>query len=109
MLSSLQRITRPGTKREHFLTYREGPEGTVEIVDINVFDPDRRKGIGSEMICELCNKVGYNRCVYLFTRKSNKGAQAFYQAMGFTKTALLPGFYNRDGRKENALIMTLHL
>lgn len=77
------------------LLYRNGPGGTVEIVDIVVMS-DRRVGKGRELIRQLIELNKPSQTFYAFTRKSNVIAQQFYTALGFEMAAVVRDFYSTD-------------
>jgi len=68
----------------------------VEITDIFVEPKFRGQGEGRKMVEKVIKKAEGKACVYLFTRKSNEGAQKFYEAIGFKKVCEIEGFYRSE-------------
>lgn len=77
------------------LEWRQGSSGTIELFDIKVNHPDRRKGIGREMVEELIREQKPNR-VYCFTREDNGVAHRFYEDLGFKALIVIENFYEDD-------------
>jgi len=77
------------------LIYRCGAIGTVELCSIRVEESGRRRGVGTTLVNELCNRDCGT--VYGFTRASNTTALAFYEKLGFSLIPV-PYFYqDEDG------------
>jgi len=68
----------------------------VEITNIFVEPKFRGQGEGKKMIQKVIKEAEGKACVYLFTRKSNLGAQKFYEAVGFKKVCEIEGFYRSE-------------
>jgi len=60
-----------------------------------VAPPHRRAGVGRRLLgwLEQCAIVGGITSVALEVRAGNRGAQLFYERMGYRKLAHLPGYY----------------
>ena len=73
-----------------------------------VAPPYRRAGLGRRLVewLEKCAVVGGIFHVALEVRAGNKGAQSFYESMGYRTLAQLPGYYQGS---ETALRMGRHL
>jgi ribosomal-protein-alanine N-acetyltransferase len=71
-----------------YLVYRlEG-----HIISIAVDSRHRRRGIGTRLIREaIVNSTG--DFIWAEVRKSNTGAQAFYEKLGFRKQGIIPRYY----------------
>lgn len=79
-----------------YLTYRLGPAGTVELLDIAVYG-ERRQGRGRALLDKMLAQLPEDaRTVYAFCRSRNEKAAGFYPRVGFVETALLPRFYIDD-------------
>lgn len=79
--------------------------GEAHITNIAIHPDYRRKGIGRELLLSLMEvaiKFGAEKMT-LEVRKSNKGAQALYEQLDFTRGGLRRGYYADTG--EDAIIM----
>lgn len=92
MLRDVRRDTQCHKIGNHldYLFYRKGSGDTVEIYDIAV-KSDRRRGKGTEMFNKLIDITKAER-VFAITRRSNHGAQKFYQNLSM-EGVILPGLY----------------
>jgi ribosomal-protein-alanine N-acetyltransferase len=56
----------------------------------------RRKGVGRSLVewLEECARVGGIFKIDLEVRSGNKGAQLFYERLGYRSLSLLPGYYD---------------
>ena len=93
---------------KNFLEYRVGSGRTIEIFDI-VVGTDRRKGIGTQLIQKLLERIPDDiSLVFAITRVSNLIAQQFYEANEFRIVGRLHNFY-QDGPEgtESALMYGL--
>lgn len=82
---------------------------SVEIANIAVRADLRRRGIGGALmgaILEEARSAGRRRAA-LKVRPSNAGALRFYEAFGFRKTGVSPGYYASSG--EDAWILSKKL
>ncbi len=79
--------------------------GEADMMNIAVANDHRRQGIGKMLICTLLEHLKQNG-VYslaLEVRKSNEGAIALYQQLGFSQVGSRPNYYRNP--KEDALIL----
>lgn len=87
----------PGRKIVHgfgWLEYRYGPANTVEIVNIEVEEGHRQKGIGAFLLMSLLGRLkDGDYVIYAFTRDTNLPAHVFYERTGFDLAGELRGFY----------------
>lgn len=72
------------------LTYRAGQDGTIELYDLFVDETQRRKGVASRLVEEVCQEAFGT--VYGFIQIDNPPIHAVYRKLGFTLTPV-PGFY----------------
>lgn len=76
-------------------------EGEIHIHNIAVAPMRRRTGIGKCLLREVVSlgvSAHRGRCVVtLEVRESNKGAQEFYQVLGFTVIGNRPRYYKDEG------------
>jgi len=77
------------------LVYRVGQDATCEIYDLLVPEEKRRSGIATKLIDELFTV--HPGTVYGFTRSTNREAQAFYSAVGFTLQTVPNLYRGEDG------------
>ena len=83
---------------EGHIIWRRGTGDNVELLDIQVHDPKRREGHGTELFKNMLHNLIENppfSDVFGFTRSCNKRALNFYQSLGF-KTQYVNGIY-KDG------------
>jgi ribosomal-protein-alanine N-acetyltransferase len=78
----------------------------MEILNLAVASPSRRKGIGSLLLREALSWARQNWIanVHLEVRASNHAARQFYEAHGFRATGLRPGYYSNP--PEDAVLLT---
>jgi ribosomal-protein-alanine N-acetyltransferase len=96
----------------------EGPGGDVvgylflqvaadqgEILNLAVHPAHRRRGVARRLTEVALSQFGHRgvRTAYLEVRRSNHGAQAFYERMGFRPVGLRRGYYRRP--REDALVL----
>lgn len=104
----MKRIVLDGDSRD-FLRYRWGSGGTIEIYDIAV-NSERGVGKGRRLVNLLVERVSTKtHLIFAITRQSNRIARQFYEAVGFSESATLKGFYMADGEDGNAVVYTLKL
>jgi len=76
-------------------------EGEIHIHNIAVVPARRREGIGKQLLREVVRigvSVHGGRCVVnLEVRESNKGAQQFYNILGFAVIGNRPRYYKDEG------------
>lgn len=75
-----------------------------EILNLGVLPDHRRRGLGRRLLHALFEAVPAGRC-FLEVAADNGPAQALYAAEGFAAVARRPGYYVRDGRRVDALVM----
>jgi len=80
----------------------------AHLVLLAVRPTHRRQGIGRRLLAWLVESAltaGISS-IHLELRSSNEAARAFYNAMGFTETLVVPGYYRGPGgAKESAMRM----
>jgi ribosomal-protein-alanine N-acetyltransferase len=81
----------------------------LHILNIAVFSPERRRGIGSLLLTEALTTASASglKEASLEVRQSNIAAQEFYRHHGFVAVGKRPRYYPDSG--EDALIMTRRL
>ena len=81
----------------------------VHILNIAIHPEFRRKGLASEMLAFVLQRVIRLEAkdVYLDVRASNKAAKKLYKKFGFTPIGLRKGYYREVG--EDAVVMWLPL
>ena len=81
-----------------FITWSELLYHLAEITNIVVRRGMRRQGFGRQLINDAVTELRKRdfHYVYLFTEKSNAGAQKFYEAIGFERLTEIPEFYRHD-------------
>ena len=75
-----------------WIVWRWGTGRNVELLHLKT--RARGRGHGRELIVDMLRKISDSKrppyaTIFGFTRKSNDGAQGFYEAMGFTCTPVL--------------------
>lgn len=83
-----------------FIIWQTTTGENVEIVFIEVKEP--RKGHGTKLIEEMCEKIEPFNSVIVFTKESNTIARAFYKKLGFKETIIEDLYY-----KENAVLCVI--
>ena len=99
-LGVVERVnTNHGQKEDKILGYiifsRDG-----HIISIAVRSHHRRRGVGRELL-QRAMKTSYPKKMWAEVRKSNQGAQAFYDRVGFQMRSVVPNYYGN----EDALIV----
>jgi ribosomal-protein-alanine N-acetyltransferase len=84
-----------------FLTWLELPAREVEILNIAVDPPYRRRGIATALIQEVIR--GNPAAIYLEVRESNSGARELYQTLGFEELTVRAAYYQDP--PEGAVVM----
>ena len=87
---------------EDYLVFREGSGDTIEIYDIAV-NSERMKGYGRTLV-EMLKLLYPTKTIWAITRKSNHGAQHFYEKLNFEVCSDLPRLY----KDEDARMYILH-
>lgn len=79
--------------------------GEADMMNLAVSADFRRRGIGSELIRELIEKLKIRgaRCLTLEVRASNNPAISLYHKMGFVQIGRRPGYYRNP--REDACIL----
>ncbi|MDI6762543.1 MAG: GNAT family N-acetyltransferase [Thermodesulfobacteriota bacterium] len=98
---------------EHFLVYTGATDGEEDriwgyiifspeghIISLAILPPQRRKGIGRELLQKAMETPHLKR-LQAEVRRSNLGAQTFYSHMGFRIVGVVPNYYGN----EDALII----
>jgi ribosomal-protein-alanine N-acetyltransferase len=86
----------------------EFSEERAHLVLLAVRPTHRRQGTGRRMLAWLLETAltAGIASIHLELRASNEAARAFYNAMGFTETLVVPGYYRGPGgTKESAMRM----
>lgn len=87
-----------------FAVARRTAEDEIEILNVAVDPPFRRRGIGRSLILEV---IGKNPgTVFLEVRQSNMAARKLYHSLGFETVAVRPDYYS--GPVESAIVMKFH-
>ena len=86
--------------------------GTIdqaELESIAVAEGVRRGGMGSDLLAAVCAWARQNgaRSLFLEVRSASRGAQEFYQALGFTHEGTRPRYYDQPA--DDAVLMSLGL
>lgn len=83
--------------------------GEVDLLNIGVQKPFRKKGIGEALLNDLLERIEdkFVKAIWLEVRKSNLGAIAFYHKNGFEQTQMRKNFYAQP--VEDALVMKYDL
>ena len=81
----------------------------AELESIAVAESVQRSGFGSDLLGAVCAWARQNgaRSLLLEVRSSNRGAQDFYRARGFTSEGIRPRYYDRPA--DDAVLMSLDL
>ena len=90
------------------LAARHAPEGPAigfaigrvaadesELLLLGVIAPERRQGVATELLRQVCEHVRVAGCRHLFLEvaETNQAAQALYRAQGFTVVGRRPNYY----------------
>jgi ribosomal-protein-alanine N-acetyltransferase len=87
-----------------------GPE--VELLTLAVHPESRRHGTGGALVREFEARAASRGAseVYLDVAECNCAARALYLALGYTQTAIRPGYFKRPGqRPADGLVMSKSL
>jgi ribosomal-protein-alanine N-acetyltransferase len=85
--------------REGFISYRQGGgHENLEIVTLNIIEDFKRQGYGTTLVKKVEEIAKELKCasIYLFTRKMNKEARAFYEKLGYREIVEIPSFYRKE-------------
>jgi ribosomal-protein-alanine N-acetyltransferase len=87
----------------YLMAFRQGPE--IEIANIAVAAPYRRRGLGSRLLEEALRAATDDgrRSAGLCVRESSAGAIRLYESFGFQRVGISPGYYRSP--PEDALLM----
>jgi ribosomal protein S18 acetylase RimI-like enzyme len=97
-----------------FIEYRISAKGSIELYDFQVEPDKQRQGIGTFLIKKLEEEC-IGKTIYLFTRKENTKAHAFYKKNGYSSVSMIRGFYTDNDspvwgmRSGDALLFIKHL
>ena len=87
-----------------FAVARHTAADEIEILNVAVDPPFRRRGIGRSLIQEL---IGKNPgAVFLEVRQSNIAARKLYHSLGFEVAGVRPDYYSQP--VESAIVMKFH-
>lgn len=80
----------------------------IQIMQIAVAGPFRRRGLAAAMTRELIRTSAGARRIMLEVRASNRAARALYSGLGFVEDGVRKGYYSPDvsGLAEDAVLMT---
>ena len=83
----------------------------IQIMQIAVAAPFRRRGLASAMTAELMRFYPGASQMLLEVRASNRAARALYGKLGFAETGRRKAYYSPDaaGQREDAVLMTKQL
>ena len=87
-----------------FAVARRTAPDEIEILNVAVDPPLRRRGIGRSLIRELIGKTP--GVTFLEVRQSNLAARKLYHSLGFEVIAVRPDYYS--GPVESAIVMKFH-
>ena len=87
-----------------FAVARRTATDEIEILNVAVDPPFRRRGIARSLIRELIGKSTDR--VFLEVRQSNVGARKLYHSLGFEAVGVRPDYYS--GPVESAIVMKFH-
>ena len=74
-----------------FAVARQIPPDELEVLNLAVDPPVRRRGVGRTLLKTLRSLLP--RALYLEVRASNAAARAFYAASGFQESGVRKGYY----------------
>jgi [ribosomal protein S18]-alanine N-acetyltransferase len=87
-----------------FAVARQTGGDEIEILNVAVDPPFRRRGIGRSLIREL---IGKNPgTIFLEVRQSNIAARKLYHSLGFEVAGVRPDYYSQPA--ESAIVMKFH-
>jgi ribosomal-protein-alanine N-acetyltransferase len=84
----------------------------AELLSIGVIEKFRRQGLATQLLAQVVDFVASRGVEKLFLEvaEDNAGAQALYQAHGFTRVGRRPDYYRgRDGSATAALTLRRHV
>jgi ribosomal-protein-alanine N-acetyltransferase len=86
-----------------FLVTRRIAHDELEILNLAVAPPMRRKGVARALVQGVLETL--EGAAFLEVRESNTGARQFYESIGFTELDRRPGYYSDP--HEAAIVMKL--
>ena len=87
-----------------FAVARQTAPDEMEILNVAVDPPCRRRGVARGLIQQLLNN--YRGTVWLEVRQSNSAARQLYHALGFQVNSVRENYYNAP--PDSAIVMKLH-
>jgi ribosomal-protein-alanine N-acetyltransferase len=87
-----------------FAVARQTAPDELEILNIAVDPPFRRRGVARSLIQRLL--ANYRGTVWLEVRQSNGAARQLYHALGFQVNSVRENYYNAP--PESAIVMKFH-
>ena len=87
-----------------FAVARHTSPDEIEILNLAVDPPFRRRGVARGLITELL--ANFRGSVYLEVRQSNIAARKLYHSMGFEAIGVRKDYYDSPG--ESAIVMKFH-
>ena len=87
-----------------FAVARNTAPDELEILNIAVDPPFRRRGIGRSLMQSL--QANHTGSTFLEVRESNFAARKLYHSLGFEAVAVRRDYYNASG--ESAIVMKFH-
>jgi ribosomal-protein-alanine acetyltransferase len=103
-LSLLCVVAVVGGSTAGFAVARSTAPGELEILNVAVDPPFRRRGVARKLIQEVF--AGHRGNVFLEVRQSNLAARKLYHSLGFETIAIRKGYYSDSG--EPAIVMKFH-
>ena len=81
----------------------------VHILNVATAPAERRRGVARALLAEACQRATAADCALLTleVRRSNTGALALYQQLGYQQVGVRTGYYAAEN--EDAIVMTLTL
>jgi ribosomal-protein-alanine N-acetyltransferase len=85
--------------------------GEAHVLNLCIAEPLRRRGIGRSLLLALLTHARDRgvRDAFLEVRRSNRGAMALYQELGFECVGTRRGYYQAQDGREDALVYRLEL
>jgi ribosomal-protein-alanine N-acetyltransferase len=101
-------VAEQGEKVVGFMIY-ELHKSKLHILNFAVTPPQRRGGVGAQMVAKLISKLSSHRRtrITLEVRETNLPAQLFFRSQGFKAVRVLRAFYEDSG--EDAFLMQYRL
>jgi ribosomal-protein-alanine N-acetyltransferase len=87
-----------------FAVARHTAPDELEILNVAVDPPCRRRGVARSLIQQLL--ANYRGTVWLEVRQSNSAARMFYNDLGFQVNAVRENYYSAP--HESAIVMKFH-